>query len=142
MPMFKSTHNILKDPAYDEVWDNRFLDSDNPYLPPTKDWDYKRELRIEDVDIWEIIWESSGGRGVYASWRPYAEFYMIKTGWKLQKIGKGIETYYGAGSQNLVIKRMIELGFPVNMFSVWIEDHEQWLYHVPESEKVIYSFGL
>ena len=139
--MFKSTKTILKDPAHDEVFDHHFIETDKPYTPPTKEWDYSRELTIDDVDIWEVIWESAGGRAVYASWRPYAEFYMIRTGWYLQSQGKGVETYYGPGSQNLVIKRMVELGYPVHMFNTWVDDDKQWLYQNPDPNKIVYSFG-
>jgi hypothetical protein len=141
MPQFKSTHNILKKSDEDEVFDPSWMDSDSLKLPPTKDWDYKRELKVKDVDIWEVIYEGHGACGVYAAWRPYAEFYMIRVGWYLESQGHGVETYYGPGSQNLVTKRMIELGYPVNLEKVWVDSDKVWLYNQPDQDKIVYSFS-
>ena len=77
MPFFKSTKDILKSPWEDELFNPNWMDSDKLVLPPSKEWDYSRELSIEDVDIWEVISEMSGPSGIYASWLPYAEFYII-----------------------------------------------------------------
>lgn len=132
MPIFKSNNNIFKNPDQDEVFNENFMDSEALILPETKRWDYSRELKIEDVDIWEVLYESSGGIGVYASWCPYAEFYMIKVGFYLEKLGKGIETYYGPGSSFLVYKRSKELGINLYPKKIWIEDEDMWLYKKPE----------
>lgn len=141
MPFFKSTHNILKKPWEDEVWDPNWMDSDKLKLPKNKKWDYKREIKIEDVQIWEVIYEGGGAQGVYAAWDPYAEFYMIRVGWQLESQGHGIETYYGQGAQELVMKRMIELGYPVHAAPTWVENDDLWLYQSPDPNKIIYSFG-
>lgn len=123
---FKSTHNIFKD--FGEVFDPNWMDSDKISLPPKREWDYSRELQIEDIDIWEVISEASGGWGVYAAWSPYAEFYMLRTGWRNELAGNGIETYYGAGAQKKVQQRMKELGFLVATNEVWVEPEDMWLY--------------
>jgi len=99
MPIFRSTKNILTGigEIFDENWFNKEIS-----LPPRIKWDYERELKIEDIDIWESIVEFSGG-GVFASWSPYAEFYMIV-------INKTIDsTYYGNGSDIHAAKRLDEL---------------------------------
>ena len=119
MPFFKSTYNILKVVDSDEVFNENWMDSNSIVLPPGKDWDYSRELQIEDIDIWEVIYEAGGGWGVYAAWDPYAEFYLITTGTDakynrstVNKNGainytdKFFETYYGKGAQKNVQKRM------------------------------------
>ena len=77
MPFFKTTYNILTKPWEDEAWDDNWMNSDTLILPPKKDWDYKRELTIEDVSLWEVIYQQGGGLALYASWDPYAEFYLI-----------------------------------------------------------------
>lgn len=141
MPFFKSNLNIFKKPWEDEVFEPHWMDSNELHLPKTKVWDYKREMQIEDVDIWEVIFEGGGGKGVYAAWIPYAEFYMIKTGFELESKGLGVETYYGPGSQYLVQKRMVELNFPLNIKKVWVEPENEWLYHPPEDNKIVYSFS-
>jgi hypothetical protein len=102
MPRFKTTQNILTDNLefFNENW------SDKPFLelPPNPKWDNKRQLQVQDVDIWEVISEASGQKGIYASWCPYAEFYII--------VNKGNidSTYYGKGSDIYAAKRCEELG--------------------------------
>lgn len=106
MPSFKTSKNLFVDfgVLYDaNAYDKPFLD-----LPPSPRWGYDRDMRIEDVDIWEVISEGGGGYGVYAAWCPYAEFYMIR-------YGHEIETFYQSkpdGEPVLphVQKRLDELG--------------------------------
>lgn len=116
---FKTTTNIFKD--FGEYFDPNWMSSNKIELPPKKDWDYSRELQIEDVDIWEVIYEQSGGTGVYAAWNPYAEFFMV--------IVRGqVETYYGIGAEKFVQKRMKELGIPFALNQVWVEPDQMYLY--------------
>lgn len=140
MPQFKSTYNIMKKPWEDEVYDPNWMDSDTLVLPKRTKWDYKREMQVEDVQIWEVLYEGGGATGVYASWEPYAEFYMIRVGWKLEEQGHGVETYYGPGAQELVMKRMVELGYPIQTSKTWVENEDMWLYQSPDPDKVVYSF--
>lgn len=143
MPIFKSTHNILSKPWEDEVFDQNWMDSNKLVLPPKKDWDYARPLQIEDVNIWEIIFERGGGWGLYASWDPYAEFYLLTTGSTNlstnNKVHKSMETYYGAGVQKHLINRLKELNIPINLNKIWVEPEDMWLYKEPEpkSNKLI-----
>jgi hypothetical protein len=147
MPFFKSTHNILLQVDQDEVFDINWMDSDKLILPPKKDWDYGRELQIEDVSIWEVLYESSGGVGVYASWDPYAEFYLITYGFNplnplrfINNIGyssKLIDTYYGQGAQEQVKNKMKELNIPFRLNEVWVEPENMWLYTKKEDLKII-----
>ena len=122
MPQFKTTKNIFVDPWNDELFDKNWMNSESVSLPPKKDWDYTREIKIEDVDIWEVIYQQGGGLGLYASWSPYAEFYLITKG--LQ----GVETFYGKRSGELAYKRAKELGMQVSLGKVWVEDSDMWLY--------------
>jgi hypothetical protein len=138
MPFFKSTHNILRRPDRDEVFHENWMDSDKLVLPPRIDWDYAREMQIEDVDIWECIYEASAGIGVYAAWLPYAEFYMITTGfdWDADLMyednqhynHKKIETYYAMGAQKKVQQRMKELGIPFSLKTHFIDSDDMWIY--------------
>jgi hypothetical protein len=104
MPRFKTTTNILKDNH--EYFDDNWMDSNKLELPPNPRWDNKRELQVEDIDIWEVISEMSGPTGIYASWMPYAEFYMIVNKGKIDS------TYYGDGSDKHAAKRADELNIP------------------------------
>lgn len=127
MPFFKSTYNIFKQSDEDEVFNENWSDSDKLILPPTKEWDYLRPLQIEDIDIWEVIYEQGGGLGLYAAWCPYAEFYMITN--HLFKIGLGeIEIYYGPGSEKIAYQRSIELGMPIFLNRKWVDPEYMWLY--------------
>ena len=129
MPFFKTTYNILVEPNKDELYDANRFDSDELILPPSKEWDYSRELQIEDIDIWEELAEGSGGLGIYAAWMPLAEFYMITTGWDKNTINdRIIETYYGPGSQEKVFQRAKEIGLPISTYKTWVDDKDLWLY--------------
>lgn len=138
MPFFKSTYNILKKVDEDEVFQSKWMESDHLQLPPRADWDYGREMQIEDVDIWEVLYEASNGIGLYAAWLPYAEFYLITTSFNYKNsstiIGnshywdKHYETYYGAGAQQTVVQRCQEIGIPYRFHTVWVDDKDMWLY--------------
>jgi hypothetical protein len=102
MPRFKTTEMILK--GIEEYFDENWMDTPFLQLPKYDNWDYSRELQIEDVDIWEVISEASGPTGLYASWLPYAEFYMIIINRQIDS------TYYGKGADEPASKRCDELG--------------------------------
>ncbi len=106
MPQFKSAQNIFKDFG-DEVHNNNWMDSDKIILPPSPDWSYDRVMQLEDVDIWEVLIERGGGIALYASWCPYAEYYMLRYNW-----GQDIELFYGRSVQPNVLARLDEIGFP------------------------------
>lgn len=129
MPFYKTTYNIIKEPWNDELFDeNLFFNTNTVYIPPNKKWDYKRKLDIEDVEIWEVIYEESGGIGVYASHEPYAEFYMIRVGWQKEYSGYGVETYYGKGAMKKVMERMKEMKIPYATHKMWVEPEDMHLY--------------
>jgi hypothetical protein len=137
MPTFKSTRDIIKTPWDDEVWENKWTDSNIPYLPPTKTWDYKRELKIEDVDIWEQIYYGGGGLGLYAAWCPFAEFYLITHHLVLYRQDPW-ETFYGPGAEAKAYYRAKELGMPITLRNQWIEEPDlRFKQSIPES-KIIY----
>jgi hypothetical protein len=141
MPTFKSTYNIFLAVDEDEVFNPNWMDSNSVVVPPGRDWDYSRELDIDDIDIWEVIYEAGGGWGVYAAWDPYAEFYLITTGANpkytkaaVNKNGavnytdKFYETFYGKGAQKKVQKRMKELKIPFVTNEVYVGNEYAWLF--------------
>jgi hypothetical protein len=115
MPFFKSTYNILKKRDEDEVFNPNWMDSNKLILPSKKIWDYKRPLQIEDIDIWEVIYEQGGGTGVYAAWDPYADFFMVL-------INDKIETFYGKGCEKRVMKYLDFYKIPYPRSKVWVEE--------------------
>jgi hypothetical protein len=126
---FRTTYDILK--GIEEYFDPNWMDSDKVILPPTKNWDYKRVMQLEDVVIWEQISYQGGGLGLYVSWDPYAEFYMI-TSPKTLNSHDGpildIETYYGEDAGKYAYKKATELGMKINIKSQWVEPDDMWLY--------------
>lgn len=138
MPTFKTTNNITT--GYGEFFDENWMDSDKLVLPDYTIWDYSRELRIEDVNVWEVIAEP-WGVGVYASWDPYAEFYLIRydkdwnnpnVDWQQNVLdGKrnfDYETHYGKRAQISIRKRMDELGINYLLSTHWVEPEDMWMY--------------
>lgn len=136
MPFFKTTQNILKTPWEDELWEENWMDSDKLVLPPNAEWHYERELQIQDVSVWEVLYQQGGGLGIYASWDPYAEFYLITQHEFLIKTN-AIETYYGPGAQESVQKRAKELGVPLTLNKIWVDPEDMWLYEKPKSNVLI-----
>lgn len=102
------------------------MDYDNIQYPPKKDWDYSRELQIEDIDIWEVIYEGFSGTCLYAAWSPYAEFYLFIYG--LDPTKAQLETFYGKGASKRVVQKIKELKVPIAVQSIWVDPEEMWLY--------------
>ena len=132
MPFFKTTKNILVTPWEDEAFSNlNLMNSEKLIFPNNTKWDYSRELQIEDVMLWEQIYYLSGGLGFYASYEPYAEFYMITYNsgkGSYNNPNLGIETFYGIGSEVKAYKRAKELGMIVAINQVWVEPEDMWLH--------------
>jgi inosine-uridine nucleoside N-ribohydrolase len=130
MPIFKTTQNIFKTPWEDELFNPNWMDSNTLILPPKKDWDYKRELTIEDVQVWEQIFFQGGGTGLFAAWDPHAEFYLVtKNLYSTNENEKFIETYYGKHAGAKAYKKARDLGMPIQINTIWVEDEEMWLYN-------------
>jgi hypothetical protein len=123
MPIFKTTKNIFQNPWEDELFDQNWMDSDKLILPLKKSWDYSRELTVEEVDIWEVLYEGGGGFGVYAAWEPYAEFYIIKNDFQGQ-----LESFYGKKASEKLYKKCIEMDIPIFLKKVWVDPEDMWLY--------------
>ena len=78
MPVFRTTDQIFKGGI---VFEENWLDApEGQFDYPTPDgfWFSKKEIRVEDVDFWEVIKESGGGNGIYAAYQPYAEIYLVR----------------------------------------------------------------
>jgi hypothetical protein len=122
VPIFRTTYNILKDPSQGDIFDENWMNFNTIQTPPKTNWDYAREMQIEDVDIWEVISEASRGIGVYAAWSPYAEFYMVTNGLE------DIVTFYGAGAQKNLKKYLNEKNIRYQENKIWVDKEEMWLY--------------
>ena len=121
MPIFRTTHNILKDLASSDFFNENWMDRSTLQLPPKKDWDYSRELSLEDVDLWEVLYETNT-QGVYAAWSPYAEFYLVKMSCC------NLETCYGVNAQKQLKKYLSKYNIHLYEQLVWKNPEEMWLY--------------
>ena len=117
MPFFKTTANITKD--HEEHFDANWMDSDSLVLPPKTTWTYDREMQIEDVDLWEVIFE--GNFGIYASYSPHAEFYMIFPFYWMKDQGHDIETFYGDNASIRCFRRAKELGIDLQLHDYYYD---------------------
>lgn len=118
MPFFKSNANIFKD--HKEYFESRWMDDNKIHLPPTKNWTYDREISIEDIELWEVLHESSFG--IYAAWLPKAEFYMISPFYMKMSEGYQIETFSGIDASVKTYDRAKELGINLPLNNYWIDD--------------------
>jgi hypothetical protein len=91
MPIFRTTKQILDGGIhFDENW----LNVPQHILPipkPDGFWDGKKEIQLEDVDFWEVLYEGGGGNGIYAAWQPYAEMYLIRRNGSFIECFSGVE---------------------------------------------------
>lgn len=131
MPRFKSNADIFNYSSESDVFLDSWMSGQKLVVPETKEWTYDREMNVDDVDIWEVIYEASGGIGVYASYCPFAEFYLICTGFTSPEPGatRHMETYYGPGSEKSVRARMEELGYPYALNDFFVDSDKLWLYN-------------
>jgi hypothetical protein len=83
MPRWKVTEQILNLSKDGEFFDENWMNYDRiwQYAPEPVPWDGNRPIRFEDVDLWEVITEMSGPIGIYASYLPYAEYYVVTKNW-------------------------------------------------------------
>lgn len=95
MPRWKTTENILFLSKDGEYFDNNWGNFDNifQYAPQPIPWNSHRNIRFEDVDLWEVITEESDGEkgfiGVYAAYIPYEEYYIVTKDWSIWKEFEG-----------------------------------------------------
>ncbi len=77
MAILRTTEQIFKGGVY---FDQNWLEQ-NPrthFLPKLNFWFGKTDMKLEDVDFWEVIQESGGGNGIYAAYQPYGEAYLVR----------------------------------------------------------------
>lgn len=128
MFQFKSTKDIFNPSIKIEGFNENWMDSAKLVLPLQKFWDYKKEMTIEDVDLWEVIYESGGWRSVYAAWSPYAEFYLVIDGWNNLTKSPNVETFYGKLAGAKVAKKMKEMNIIFAVNKIWVDEDEMWLF--------------
>lgn len=116
MLIIRSTHDILQHP-----WKLDFSNctrSTNTTVPPG--WEQSRELTINDVNFWEQLYYSPGSLGIYVSWSPYAEFYIIVYN-LFSHLDQGIQTFSGPDAAEQVSRQAAVFGVELQLKNVWVE---------------------
>ena len=127
MPFYKTTKNIFVD--FDEHFDPNWMDRDEIYIPPNDKWDYQREMKLEDVDLWETIWE--GEISVFAAYQPYAEFFLVTFMVDFLEAHPDqppFVTFYGKHAQTKLSQYLNQWNIKLPINNLWVEDNEMWLY--------------
>jgi hypothetical protein len=124
MSVFKTTKDILLNP-----WNYNFADVNSdvevPYAPV--DWDHEKEISIDDVRVWEQLYYQPGNIGIYVSWDPYAEFYLITYNLFLNTPA-AFETFFGAGSGLKVQEKLKKIGIELEENQIWVYPKDLWLH--------------
>ena len=115
MLIIRSTQNILNHP-----WKSNFVDCTTTItkIPPA--WSQDREMLLTDVVFWEQLYFKPGNIGIYVSWSPYAEFYMIVHN-LYSHLDNSIETFYGPTAYEQVVYQAATLGVILQPKNVWVE---------------------
>jgi hypothetical protein len=125
MPIFKKTQEILANP-----WSTHdvTVGSNPSLLPPRLEWNHSKDLKFSDIVLWEQIYYQPGNIGIYASWDPYAEFYIIVYN-LFAKSDLGVEKYYGRGATNKVLEQASKLGIHLEKNQIWVDDQNLWVHN-------------
>lgn len=114
MPIFKTNSDIFVTFG-EESFIEDYMNHDKPIYPPTRPWTNERPMQIEDVDLWEVLYEQGGGTGLYISWCPYAEFYMVLN-------NHSVDTFYGQREFPRLIKHLNQIGIPYNIKNINVDE--------------------
>ena len=115
MLIIRSTHDILHNP-----WKNNFSDCTQTTimkLPPS--WQSQQEITVDDVIFWEQLYFQPGNIGIYISWNPYTEFYMVVHN-LYSYATHGIKTFNG----NFAHKKLLSYIAP---FKINLEEKKIWV---------------
>lgn len=96
------------------------LDLSVGYYSVDSNWNYDNTISINDVKMWEQIYYKPGHVGIYVSYDPNVEFYMITYNFFIDR-KLGIETFYGKDAVNQVIQRSKDLGIDLDVQTKWVE---------------------
>jgi hypothetical protein len=106
MPRFKTKYNVFDN--FDELFSKELADANNGvYVPETWDWDGLTQVAVDDVIIWECLFEQSGPSGIYAAWAPYEEFYIVTEKRTV------IKEFFGKSAKSMLDKYCVANNIPV-----------------------------
>jgi hypothetical protein len=113
MPIFKTTQEI-----FSTEW--RDPKSFNMTPPTTYDWNLDRKITISDVERWEQIYHSFGDVGIYAAWRPKAEFYIVVHDLLLDN-KNSVREFHGNNAVDDVLDYARSCGITLQNQLIWID---------------------
>ena len=91
----------------DELFSEEVAKENGIYLPETWDWNEPSQIAVDDVVIWECLFERSGLSGIYAAWAPYEEFYIVTDRRAV------VKEFFGPSAKELVDKYCVANSIPV-----------------------------
>jgi len=103
----------------DEIFQSGWENLSEPQIFPTRTpakWPSHKKLTLEEVKIWEQIYHRPGAIGVYASWDPYEDFYIITHNLHLNS--RFIEEYQGQSAVDDVIDRCRNFGVEIQFYLI------------------------
>lgn len=117
MTAYKTTAHILANP-YERMPDN--LDSGFEYYKVDKNLTLDSPPSISDIKMWEQLYYESGVVGIYVSYDPKIEFYMITYNVFIDK-EKGIETFFGSNAVEELVSRANKLGIDLPVVTEYVK---------------------
>ena len=90
----------------------------NNSSPVLVDWNYSQPITVEDVKIWEELYTEPYSVGLYSSWNPYIEFYLLV--YYDFADSRRFKTFYGLNSHD-ELKRYLdqcEIILPINSINL------------------------
>jgi hypothetical protein len=102
MTKFRTTEQILS-----STW--KFENVNFVVNPNPEYWTKENAMTIEDVNTWEEIEFVPGCFGIYVSWDPYAEFYLVTFNQFLNE-SQGLKVFSGKDASSAVINFAKKLG--------------------------------
>lgn len=119
MPNYATTEQIFK-----TSW---AVDYTPGEFEPLPQWHYVRPLKIEEVSLWEEIFYQPGHIGIYASYQPYAEMYIIVYDLFKHK-QETTEIFYGKDAATRVSNRAYELGVKLETNPLYVDSRNIWMF--------------
>lgn len=90
-------------------------------------WDYEKNPRIDDVNLWEELYYVPATVGIYAAYDPYIEYYIIVYNLFIDQ-DAGLEEFYGPGANKKIWEKAKVLGIELPTATMWISKKDSWLY--------------
>mgnify|MGYP001187763548 CR=1 FL=1 len=116
MNVLRTLDSIINNVWGDELGGKYELNTGSP-IASYEEWDYTKSVDISKVKIWEQLYHEPGNIGLFASWNPYIECYIIVY-YPFIKSNNGIIVYYGKDSCYDVSAVMKELSLNFDIFKI------------------------